>query len=461
MEEPSLPFDKLKSKSLKILVLVIVIYGILIIFLYHHYQNEVKAGTTQILEEYSNKILKLTVNKISTLTNSIKSQDISIKTSVSDIQVCSSDNTCMSYNILRLGKLIDEQIPDFIHYKIKLNRNFLYTNAKAENYQTEKIYQLSGSNQLSISVAIDYLFQDKLRAEKSRPLWMLSLCFIANILLLYGLIKLAMRSCESLYTMHFEVKYTDILKQLQSDHNKELNNIQVSSMDKIWNLEFKKQRDLEINCLFAEEAVKLALSSLKRKPAKSASMLPCSIVLHQNDKMEEINVAELIGLFTKRFDQESDNILLYMVSKTAVVHFSSKIALYQIIYSLISFLFFVLSKQPSSGSYNIKLIIDKTINSYSTGQDGAHLCFEYDGSPVNTEKGLFQMAGHFFKTHANPFILNIDQVFAILKNSGFDCKITYDCINVIDILHKKELKDQRPRAKSNVIFLSSFMENKK
>jgi hypothetical protein len=71
------------------------------------------------------------------------------------------------------------------------------------------------------------------------------------------------------------------------------------------------------------------------------------------------------------------------------------------------------------------------------------------------------MSNYFFKTHANPFLLNINQVFNILRINGFDCDISYDQCNIIDISQKKQLNNKQITTENNVIFLSSFTEKKK
>ena len=89
------------------------------------------------------------------------------------------------------------------------------------------------------------------------------------------------------------------------------------------------------------------------------------------------------------------------------------------------------------------------------------LRFEYDGFPITEEKELFKMSNYFFKTHANPFLLNINQVFNILRINRFDCDISYDQFNIIEISQAKQKNNQQITAENNVIFLSSFTEKKK
>ena len=70
------------------------------------------------------------------------------------------------------------------------------------------------------------------------------------------------------------------------------------------------------------------------------------------------------------------------------------------------------------------------------------------------------MSNYFFKTHANPFLLNVNQVFNTLRINGFDCNVSHDRLNVIDIFKKKHIDNQKMTTENNVIFLSPFTEKK-
>ena len=71
------------------------------------------------------------------------------------------------------------------------------------------------------------------------------------------------------------------------------------------------------------------------------------------------------------------------------------------------------------------------------------------------------MSHYFFKTHANPFLLNINQVFNILRINGFDCDISYNHLNIIDISQAKQKNNHQMTVENNIIFLSSFTKKKK
>lgn len=467
MKERSLLYlDRLKQNVSKILTFIVVIYGICIMLLYQSYQDKAEIEKVQILQDYYNKIVKVSTDKINSLTgqllSNLQSQNISINTNATNIEICS--DKCINYNLFRFGALIDQYIPEFIYYKIELNKKFLYSNIKIQNYQIEKIYHLNDYNQFSISLAIDKLYWSKVEAEIKKPLWIITLFALANILLLYILSKISFKSFNKEYTLYYQNKYKEELDQLKFNHGEELKVCKDSLMNKIWNINFNKQKDLEINCLLALEANKIALidkdsndqeTMIKDCRLKNSSdKVPCSIILYQEDKIEEINVAQLIDLFNDRFNQEDENISVQITSRTKEVYFASKASLYQIIYSLISYLIFIINKQSPTAKHNIRLVIDNI-------ERVIRLRFEYDGFPIIEEKELLKMSNYFFKTHANPFLLNINQVFNILRINGFDCDISYDQFNIIDISQAKQKNNQQITAENNVILLSPNFKKKK
>jgi hypothetical protein len=319
--------DKLKQKVYQILACIIIIYGVFIIFLYQSYQDKAEIQKATILHDYYKKISEVSVKKINSLTQQISSNiqnnNISIKANNNDLEVC--DNKCINYNLFRFGASIDQYIPEFIYYKIELNNKFLYSNAKYQNYQIEKIYHLNDYNQFNISVAIDKIHLSKVNKETRKPFWIILFFTLGNILLLYIIAIFFFNNFDKEYKGHYQKKYKEDLRQLKLSHSKELRNSKDYLMNKIWNLNFHKQKDLEINCLLAKEANKLSITdgNLNDQDAllkdsrlqNSSDKIPCSIILYQENKLEEINVAQLIDLFKDRFNQENDNILVKITGK--------------------------------------------------------------------------------------------------------------------------------------------------
>ncbi|WP_375319424.1 hypothetical protein [Candidatus Tisiphia endosymbiont of Oplodontha viridula] len=459
--------DKLRKNLFKIFTLIFGVYSTIIILLYQYYNNKVEMEKTQILQTYYDKIVGLSMNKFSSLahylSSNIQEKNISINNNSSEIEICNEALNCKYYNIFHFGELLNRDIPEFIHYKIELNKNFLYSNIKMENYQVDKIYHINDSHQLNVSLAINSVFWHKVETDIKKSFWILTAFITTNMALLYVLLKISFNNFNKSYALHYQDQHTAELEQLKFDHQLELKNCETCLMKKIWNNDFNKQKDLEINCLFAQEANQISLfdnnsnnqeDMIKDYRLKNfGDKVPCSIVLYQENKIEEIDTSKLVTLFIDRFNQEDENISFEISSKAKILYFSSNAALYQIIYSVISYILFLLKKQPFVIKHNIRL----TINSI---KQKIVLHFEYDGYPIMTAQELLKTSNNFFKTHANPFLLNLSQVFNILQANGYNYQVSHNQNNVIEI-YSNELKNWDNKQEENVILLNSLIKRKK
>ena len=445
--------DQLKRNISNVLVLVFVVYSVLVLFLYRHCNENANLEKNKILEEYYNKIVELSVSEINLVLQKLsinsQTQDFLIKTNINDLEIC--NKKCINYNLFHFGAVINQNIPKFIHYKIELNKKFLYTDLQIENYQIDKTYHLNKNNQFNISLSIDDHYLSQIKADNLRPFWLIMLFFIFSNLLFYIFSKIFFKKFNKSYSLYY-----------QNIYQKELNSIETSLKNKIWNINFYKEKDLEINCLFAQEANKLALNVEDSKDEKNvmndcklrnnSEKIPCAIPLFQKGKLEEIKVEQLINLFADRFNEENENIKVKLISQVRVVYFVSKAALYQIIYSIISYLIFIINKQTNGSKHDIRVIIDNIDKSIK-------LSFEYDGLAEQEEMELLKMSSYFFRKHANPFLLNMNQIFDILRDNGFDCRVHYHKCNLIEILQKKQ--EAYTQKEGNIILLSSFIKEKK
>jgi hypothetical protein len=120
----------------------------------------------------------------------------------------------------------------------------------------------------------------------------------------------------------------------------------------------------------------------------------------------------------------------------------------------------LLKKQSATTKHNIRLTIDNI-------KQKIELRFEYDGYPIMTAEELLKTSNHFFKTHANPFLLNLSQVFNILRADGFNYKISYNQSNIIEIypndssIRQENKSNQQPiKTENNVILLASLTRKK-
>ena len=141
--------------------------------------------------------------------------------------------------------------------------------------------------------------------------------------MLYFLFKSLFKSFNKSYALHYQDKHAAELEQLKFNYQQELKNCETSLMRKLLDKSSNNQEDM-----------------IKDYRLKNfGDKVPCSILLYQENKIEEINASKLVDLFTDRFNQEDENISIEILSKAKVLYFASNAALYQIIYSIINYNF--------------------------------------------------------------------------------------------------------------------------
>jgi len=376
----------------------------------------------------------------------------SINISNHSIEIC-CHKKCINYNLFKLGALLNNSIPEYIHYKVELKDSLLYSNTKAQNYELENKNYTDGNIRLNISLGVDNKHWRLQEENIRKPFWYISLFIISNLLLLYLFYKITLRKFNNAYNLHYLEKYKDELKRAES-----------TLMERTWNIDFFKQKDLEINCLFAQEANRIAFldnniddqeSIIKDNNFKNFSnKAPCSIILYRSDIKEEINLVRLSKIFSERFSSENEKLLIMLPTETKAMSFVSEAALYQIIYSITCYLFFWLKNESPACNHQIKLSI-------KTDHNRLILLFEYQGSHVRGEEELFKISNNFFRTHANPFLLNINQIYNLLKANDYNFNISYDKRNVIEILESNKSIAHPKTNGDNVISLSSAIKKRK
>jgi hypothetical protein len=434
-------------------LIVLVIYTTTLVVIYIHLNNEYRNRKEEILSEYHKIIFNHSFNKLSDLLRQLPADSTNTGSSISidrsDIQSCYKQQ-CVKNNLFEFASIFSKYIPEFISYKIEVNKQLLHRNNKVDNYELEKTDYINNHNQLSISLSASSKYWDSIRHQTFRPffvtfisLTLVSVLFVISI----GLIEKRMKK---LYKSYYEAQQ----KNFEETYKTELTLKEDKLMKKIWNLEYSITKEAEFNYLFSREANKLAMiiQEIENTGCNHKNkFLPYTIPLYRKtNELENIDTTELSEIFTSRFSEIKDNILLNIQSFKPHIKFTSKAALYQIIYSVISYITLILSEQYSD-KHEIRLII-------KSNNKVVQLLFEYDGAPITGEQDLFKMANIFFKKHANPFLLNINQVFSILRNNGFDCNVKYNRCNIIEILQKEQtVCDQTD---DNIIQLSKFMKEK-
>ena len=434
-------------------LIVFVIYTITLAIIYFHLNNEYRNRKEEILSGYHKIIFNHSFNKLNDLLRQLPYDSTGTGSSISidrsDIQSCYKQQ-CVKNNLFEFASIFNKYIPEFISYKIEVNKQLLHRNNKVDDYELEKTNYINNHNQLSISLSANSKYWDSIRYQTFRPFFITFITLSLIVILFVISIGLIEKRMKNLYKSYYEAQQ----KSFEETYKTELTLKEDKLMKKIWNLEYSITKEAEFNYLFSREANKLAMIIQEMENTDfnhKNKFLPYTIPLYRKTtELENIDTAELAEIFTSRFSEIKDNILLNIQSFAPHIKFASKAALYQIIYSVISYITLILSEQYND-KHEIRLII-------KSNNKAVQLLFEYGGSPITEEQDLFKMANIFFKKHANPFLLNVNQIFSILRDDGFDCNVKNNRCNIIEIIQKQQtVCDQTD---NNIIELSTFIREK-
>lgn len=424
---------------------ILVIYLVTITISFILFSEQLKAKKEEVIREYYEIILNHSIIKLTKIIRqnfSVKENDDAVvKIKKSDIVVC-RDKECKKSNLFEFSSIIDKYIPEYIHYRIDINRYLLHRNTKADHYQLEKNYHIDGHNQLSIFVTLDSKFEKNLEGQISKTFVINSISLTLVLLVFIVMYRLYTRRVNGYYFQYYGGLYNRNIEVMNKNYENEISNKERKLMQKIWNLEYRNKRDQELNRVFSKKANKLALAIHDQENNNNDKedylrCSSCSIILYQkNNKNEEINTAAIISDFSDRFSDSEDNIKIKLSSQEQVVKFSSKEFLYQIIYSTINCILFTLKEQLSAEEYWINCSISKD----SKGL--ASLTFYYNGLPIRNEKDLMKLSNAFLQTNANPFCIGVNQIFHVLKQDNFKCLVGNDNLNYIKFSKKIPIKNE-------------------
>lgn len=401
---------------ISMLVIVIMSSVVILVFYANHREQLLKE---RLLKNNYSQILHLTqkqINKIlNQLNTSISDSGVRIMIDNHTIDAC-YNNRCYRYNLLEFAELLENAIPEFIHFKVKLNENTMHFRVQKNNYDFKKMYSLNSKNKLFISVAIDKKFWENEQSVIRRPYWILFLMLLFNLTTIYWIFKF-------------------LLKVQIARHDKKVEKGTEALMKNIWDLQHQKKEEAKLHYLFACKANKLA--SDKHKNSKNLDLLPCAIVLQQeNTGQEAVELSKMINIFHNIFALYSGNLTINKSSE--YINFESKEFFYQILYSILSYLFFILP------NIHIKIHIGNKNNQLT-------IVFTASKTNIASEKELCKYSHKFFRHHANMFILDLSQIFYILRNKNFECDVTGDgqrlVLSFIKNVHSKE----KSHSSNNVI----------
>ena len=441
-------------RALAIQLGAFVIYFSVIIISYTCYDKEFKNRKNEIFSQYYEIIFNHSLIKLSYLLQKLpldqSGKNTVISVDKSDILGCFKQQ-CIKSNLFEFTSTIDKYIPNFIYYRIDLNKQVLHRNVRIDDYELEKTYHINNYNQLSISLSADLRYLNTIKKQTIKP-FLITIILSTFLLILFILSnKLLNKYIKKFYFSYYNNHYDLKLEKVKEDYQNELIIRENALMKKIWNLEYSKEKDTELNYLFSQEANQLAIlmqgaESFSNRSIDNYKNSLCSVILYYNQRKQEIvKTKNLIEIFSNRFANSEDNISILITSSEQDIKFASKEALYQIIYSIINYIIFILKEQSCTIKYNLKFsILNK--------QSKLCLFFEYDGITINNEEDILKLSNKFLKKNVNPFLLSLNQIFHILKIDNFNCKVGHSNLNFIEITKNTPAKNLN-KVTNNIIQL--------
>ena len=139
-------------------LLIIAVYLGAIFFSLIFFNNHIRTKGDKILEEYYAMIFNHSIIKLRELIRRSpyfeKRGNTVLKIDKSDILVCSGER-CTKNNLFEFSSVIEKYIPEYVNYRIDVNKHLLHRNIKKHNYRIEKSQYIDEHNQISVFISLD------------------------------------------------------------------------------------------------------------------------------------------------------------------------------------------------------------------------------------------------------------------------------------------------------------------
>ena len=238
-----------------IIITFLIIYFITLMLSYQSCNNEFRNRKNEILDEFYQIIFNHSIIKLNDILQKLPLDQTGLNTSVeinqSDIKSCYKEQ-CIKTNLFEFSSVFDKYIPNYIHYKIDINKQLLHRNRKIANYELERSHHINNYNQLSIQISVEPSYLENIRQKALKAFYITFLSSSLFLVFLILSIRLIKKYSDELYKNYYTIKlkeYADIQKNALTSKENEL-------MKVIWNLEYSKEKEDEFNYLFSLEANK-------------------------------------------------------------------------------------------------------------------------------------------------------------------------------------------------------------
>lgn len=262
-------------KRYRLYLLISAFYVFLAIVSKYFYDSVLKCRTDESLKTHSDMIYSHTFEKVAEILgkkdfiNNNSNKKITIEKS--DIVIC-NESKCTKENLLDFSALLDRYLPEYIYYKITLNESPLHRNTKLDSYQLTRYFNIN-DNEVVISASLSPMYLDLLKRQTAKP-FIISFLFstlTVGLLVLFHIFTT--RSFDTVYSKKYNSKYTRDLKLITEKLTKKFDAKESHLMQKIWNLEYSKNKEKEFNNLFSKKANQIA-EYIYNKEFNSNAIIP-------------------------------------------------------------------------------------------------------------------------------------------------------------------------------------------
>ena len=364
-------FSKKEDKHYSTIIFQLMLYFVYcctILLFYQYYSTQLKNRKNEVLNDYYKMVLYNSVAKLERVIQKFplnQRDNVVINIDDTNIQTCYKTQ-CIKSDLFEVASLIDQFMPPYINYKIEVNKQLLHYNNKIQNYSFEKSNYINKYNQIIFSLSLDSEYLNRLYIQTYMPFGIIVIFLTFLVIAVILAVGFIANNNKKYYSSCYKDRYDSEMQKIEEHFKHLILEKENTLMKKIWSLEYKEEKDIELNHLFSQEANKLVIITQKVDYINSIDeyndkIVPCSLILYCSDhNQEKINIKALIEIFYNRFGKSEKNASFVITREMQSIYFASKASLYQIIYSIFTYILFVLEEQSCNSKYNIKLdIIDQ------------------------------------------------------------------------------------------------------
>lgn len=408
------PFFEVRIFLIMLMIVICIISnaGMLLLLQKHQEREE-----EHLLGNFSNTLSDTLIDKIEYLYEkaSIKSNSIlEVKVEGRNLVFHDENKKYLTYSIQKLQHRLNTTDLSVINYRIKINKKLLLSNkSNKSNYMLNKKLPIGKSYlEISTSIKSSHLKQIN-KLHNHIKIWCLT---YTNT----GMLLIASLASYFAYISNSKKFYAAIKKldSIYQDKELEIKNL-------LWESEYSRKQDKRFLEMFMQESKRVFVESIVNKDVNSIEN--DRKILFRKDVEKEVKNSEIIKILKDRFDPSK--LTLCFKRDVDCTTLGSQASYYQIMYSLIDYIFFLVKSRVENPKIEIELSQNNSIQ----------FCFE--GGSFETEESLNCSFSKYYKECSNPMVISPSEIFLALRKSGLGCKYYYDAKNYIVIGGDQEINN--------------------